>query len=269
MNHLLRELAPFGSDVWALLDDEATTRLTVALAARRLVDFAGPKGWTHSAVDLGRTDDVAHESIRVKRRRILPLLEARADFRLRREELVDSSRGATDVDLGPLDTAALSLAAFENELVFGGPRDASGLGEVSPHPVGYHDGSPDSFRAAVGGAVAALRSAGVGGPYSLAASPSDWTTIVETDDDGYPLRTQLEGILGGSLEWTPGITGSVVLSTRGGDYELTVGEDLSLGYSDHDIAEVGLYVEETLAFRVNTPEAAVRLLAASSGAVRA
>lgn len=49
MNHLLRSLAPISDAGWALLDEEARERLTPALAARRLVDFAGPLGWERSA----------------------------------------------------------------------------------------------------------------------------------------------------------------------------------------------------------------------------
>ena len=54
-NHLLREHAPISDAVWALIDEEARERLTVALAARRLVDFSGPHGWEYSAANLGRT----------------------------------------------------------------------------------------------------------------------------------------------------------------------------------------------------------------------
>jgi len=49
MNHLLRSIAPISDSGWTLLDDEARQRLTPALAARKLVDFAGPLGWSHSA----------------------------------------------------------------------------------------------------------------------------------------------------------------------------------------------------------------------------
>ena len=59
MNHLLRSLAPISDSAWKLLDDEARERLTSALAARKLVDFAGPHGWEHSARNLGRTSPVS------------------------------------------------------------------------------------------------------------------------------------------------------------------------------------------------------------------
>ena len=53
VNHLTRELAPVTDAAWAQIDAEATRSLTHFLAARRIVDFRGPLGWEHSAVDLG------------------------------------------------------------------------------------------------------------------------------------------------------------------------------------------------------------------------
>ena len=45
--------------------------------------------------------------------------------------------------------------------------------------------------------------------------------------------------------WAPALKeGAVLLSTRGGDYELTVGQDLSIGYTAHDRTTVELYLTE-------------------------
>jgi len=38
-----------------------------------------------------------------------------------------------------------------------------------------------------------------------------------------------------------------------------VGQDLSIGYTDHDTESVGLYLEESITFRAAGPEAAVAL----------
>jgi uncharacterized linocin/CFP29 family protein len=51
----------------------------------------------------------------------------------------------------------------------------------------------------------------------------------------------------------------VVLTTRGGNFELVVGRDLSIGYTRHDATKVKLYLLESLTFRVLSPEAAVWL----------
>ena len=45
MSHLLREHAPISDRGWEQIEDEAKRQLTVAMAARRLVDFTGPHGW--------------------------------------------------------------------------------------------------------------------------------------------------------------------------------------------------------------------------------
>jgi len=55
------------------------------------------------------------------------------------------------------------------------------------------------------------------------------------------------------------VDGAVVVSQRGGDFLLEVGEDLSIGYDSHDAEAVRLYLVESLTFRVLTPEAAVPL----------
>ena len=61
MNHLLRGHAPISDDGWKLIDTEARDRLVPGLAARRLIDFAGPLGWEYSATNLGRVEPVEGE----------------------------------------------------------------------------------------------------------------------------------------------------------------------------------------------------------------
>jgi uncharacterized linocin/CFP29 family protein len=64
----------------------------------------------------------------------------------------------------------------------------------------------------------------------------------------------------GPLVWAPAVDGAIVMSLRGGDFELTVGQDLSIGYASHDERSVRLYLLESFAFRVLTPEAAVAMV---------
>ncbi len=132
--HLLRRHAPIPSEVWDLLEVEAKERLTVALGARRLVDFSGPKGWDHSATNLGRVGPVVAapaDGVIARTRSVLPLTEVRGDFVLQREELVNATRGAVDVDLTPLDEAAHRVASVENAAVFQG-WDAVGIVGIVP-----------------------------------------------------------------------------------------------------------------------------------------
>jgi uncharacterized linocin/CFP29 family protein len=109
-------------------------------------------------------------------------------------------------------------------------------------------------------AVEALLRAGIDGPYGLALGPEPYTRVLETTEHGgYPLLDHLRKIVGGPLVWAPGVDGAVVVSQRGGDFVLDVGEDLSIGYDGHDAGSVELYLRESLSFRVLTREAAVAL----------
>jgi uncharacterized linocin/CFP29 family protein len=265
MSHLLRSHAPITEAGWALIDEEARERLTPALAARRLVDFAGPHGWEHSATNLGRTTglpDAPAPGVEALQRRVLPVVELRAPFSLARAELRDADRGAQDVDLAPLDDAVHRMATAENRAVVHGWEAAGivGIAQASPHEALALGEDCSVYPRHVATAVEALLQAGIDGPYGLALGPAAYKRVLQTTEHGgYPLLEHLRRIIGGPLVWAPGVDGAVVISQRGGDFLLDVGEDLSIGYEAHDAAAVQLYLLESLTFRVATPEAAVPL----------
>ena len=264
-NHLLREHAPLSESNWQLLDEEARERLRGPLAARRLVDFAGPLGWEYSATNLGRVEKVTApngKGVTALRRRVLPLVELRADFAISRAELRDGDRGAADVDLVALDAAAKRIALSENVAVFHGWAKAgiSGIADASPIKVGKLGKSAEDYPRSVARAVDAIRQGGVEGPFGLALGPDEYTRVIETaEHGGYPLFDHLRKILGGPIVWAPGVDGGVVLSLRGGDFLFESGQDLAIGYDSHDAATVNLYLEESFSFVVATPEAAAPL----------
>jgi uncharacterized linocin/CFP29 family protein len=265
MSHLLREHAPLTEADWGLIDEEARSRLKVALAARQLVDFAGPKGWSYSATGLGRVTTLATnlvDGVSGAQRRVLPVVELRSEFAVSREELRAAERGAEDVDLDALDEAALSIALAENVAVFHGWEEAGivGIAEASsndPIPLGEKAGE---YARAVARAAERLLSQGIPRPYGLALGPGCYRAVVETTEHGgYPVFEHLSEITGGPLVRAPGVEGAVLLSVRGGDFLFESGQDLSIGYRTHDEEAVYLYLEESFSFRVATPEAAIAL----------
>jgi uncharacterized linocin/CFP29 family protein len=265
MSHLLREHAPITDATWSVIDDEAVQRLTPALAARKLVDFSGPRGWQYSATNLGRTTALGGgpvDGVTAEQRRVLAVVELYAAFSLARDELRDADRGAEDVDLAALDAAAHQIARAENRTVFHGWEAAgiTGIAEASPHdpiPLGE---DCEVYPRHVARAVEALLRVGIAGPYGLALGTSAYTRVQETTEHGgYPLFEHLRHITGGPLVWAPGLDGALVISQRGGDFLLNCGEDLSIGYDSHDAEKVDLYLVESFTFRVATPEAAVAL----------
>lgn len=265
MDILKRELAPISEEAWAQVDEEARRVLRLHLAGRKVVDFSGPHGWGLGAVNTGRLKhmekgplpDVSHAI-----RDVLPLVEVRAPIVLSILELDYAERGANDLNLDPVIATAERVARAEDAAIFYGfsPGNITGIVQASPHPV-IDVTSNVEWPRAVSRAKEALRLAGVDGPYVLALGPKAHGELSADSDDGYPLRRRVEGILGeNSLVWAPVLEeGAVLLSKRGGDYELTVGQDWSIGYASHDRTEIELYLTETFTFRILENKAAILL----------
>jgi uncharacterized linocin/CFP29 family protein len=266
VNHLMRDLAPINDAAWSQIDAEAERSLKHFLAGRRLIDFSGPLGWEHSAVDIGRAARLAAgpvAAVEAAQRIVLPLVELRSKFSLARAEIEAAGRGATDLDLQAVIAASRAAALAEDGVVFHGYAAAgiSGIADSTPHAAVAINDDYSKYPEHVAQAVAVLRSADVAGPYALALGSRGFTGVTETTEHGgYPVFEHLRQILGGPVVWAPGVDGAVVLSQRGGDYELSVGEDFSIGYLASDATSVELYIEESLTFRINTPEAAVQLV---------
>ena len=83
----------------------------------------------------------------------------------------------------------------------------------------------------------------------------------ETSDHGYPIHEHIDRVIDGDIIWAPAISGALLLSARGGDFELRLGEDLAIGYLSHDRDHVELYFQESLTFAVYTTEASITISA--------
>ncbi len=164
--------------------------------------------------------------------------------------------------------AARRLAFAEDRAVFEGYPAAgiTGLRASSSNPALTLPADVRDYPDAISQAVTALRLAGVDGAYTLALSAEAYTAVSETSDHGYPVIKHLARLLDGDIVWAPAIDGAFLLSTRGGDFELRLGQDVSIGYLSHDATSVTLYFQETLTFLAYTSEAVVALTPASAGA---
>lgn len=264
MNLLKRELAPILPEAWEVIDAEATRVLKLHLAGRKLVDFSGPHGWRYAAVNTGRLHLLTEqpvEGVSMGIRTVQTLMEVRTPILLDTMELDMIARGASDPDLRSVVVAAEKVAWVEDSAIFNGYKAAgiTGIIGASPHAAVPIEG-PGGWPAAVVAAKETLRTAGVGGPYALVLGPKAYDEISSASDDGYPVRKHLERqIVDGPIVWAPAIEGAVLLSVRGNDYELTVGQDLSIGYAFHERHRVELYLTETFTFRVLEPSAAIAL----------
>jgi uncharacterized linocin/CFP29 family protein len=263
-NDLLREHAPISAAAWAEIDAEAARALKTLLAARRLVDFKGPLGWETASVSTGRTEKLSaplQDGVTSRRRLSLPLIEIRIPFEVSREELDAIGRGASDPDLDSVRNAARAAAIAEDRAIFQGYR-AGGIEGIFAASSEQGLAIPADYQAypdIVAEATHRLRSEGVNGPYGIALGPRCYTGLTRSTLRGYPIINHVRELVDGPIVWAPAADGAVVLSLRGGDFELVVGQDFSIGYLDHTSASVLLYLQESFTFRVLSPEAAVPL----------
>ena len=259
MNNLHRKLAPISEAAWAQIEEEASRTLKRHLAARRVVDVPEPKGLALSAVGTGHVRQIQApgEGVHSAQREAQALVELRVPFTLTRQAIDDVERGATDSDWSPLKDAARKIAFAEDRAVFDGYAAAGiqGIREGSSNPGLVLPSSVKAYPAAVARAVGQLRLAGCNGPYALVLGAEAYTAASGGSDDGYPVFEHLERIVDGGIIWAPAVAGAFLLTTRGGDFELDIGQDISIGYSSHSAAAVELYFFETFTFRLLTTEA--------------
>jgi uncharacterized linocin/CFP29 family protein len=263
MNNLHRELAPISDAAWSDIEEEASRTLKRYLAARRVVDVQGPGGVALSAVGTGHLRNIKApgDDILARQREVNALVELRVPFDLDRQQIDDVERGANDSDWQPAKDAARQIAFAEDRAIFDGYA-AAGIGGIrqgTSNPVMTLPADVRDYPNVIAQALSQLRLVGVNGPYSVLLSADAYTGLSETSDQGYPVLEHIKRFVDGEIIWAPAIAGAFVLTTRGGDFGLYLGQDISIGYLSHTDAAVRLYLQETFTFLLLTTEASVAL----------
>jgi uncharacterized linocin/CFP29 family protein len=264
MNNLHRELAPISDAAWADIEEEATRTLKRHLAGRRVVDVQGAGGVGLSAVGTGHLKTIAApgDGILARQRDVKALVEFRVPFELDRQQIDDVERGANDSDWQPAKDAAQKIAYAEDRAMFDGYAAAGivGVRQGTSNPVMTLPADVRQYPDAIAQALSQLRLVGVNGPYSVLLGADAYTALAETSDNGYPVLEHIKKLVNDEVIWAPAIAGACVLTTRGGDFDLHIGQDFSIGYLSHTDRVVRLYLQETLTFLLLTTEAAVALM---------
>jgi uncharacterized linocin/CFP29 family protein len=261
MNNLHRELAPISSAAWAQIEDEAARTLKRHLAGRRVVDVNGPSGDAFSAVGTGHLHTIAapEEGVISRQREAQALVELRVPFELERQMIDDVERGSNNSNWQPSKDAARTLAFAEDRAIFEGYAAAGivGVRQGTSNPQKSLPADVRKYPEAFAEALSQLRLVGVNGPYSVLLSADAYTELAETSDYGYPVLEHVKRLVEGKIIWAPAIDGAFVVTTRGGDLDLHVGQDASIGYLSHSDTHVRLYLQETFTFLYLTSESSV------------
>ena len=265
MNNLHRELAPISDAAWAQIEEEVSRTFKRYLAGRRVVDVHAPGGTGLSAIGTGhlRTIAAPGDGIVARQREVKPLVELRVPFELGRQMVDDVERGAEDSDWQPAKDAARQVAFAEDSAIFEGYAAAGivGVRQGTSNPKMTLPADVRQYPEAIAQALSQLRLAGVNGPYSVLLGADAYTELAETSDNGYPVLDHVKRLVKEEIIWAPAIAGAFVLTTRGGDFDLHIGQDLSIGYLSHTDSVVRLYLQETFTFLYLTSEAAVAVAA--------
>jgi uncharacterized linocin/CFP29 family protein len=263
MNNLHRELAPISAAAWAQIEEETARTFKRYLAGRRVVDVIGPAGTALSAVGTGHLRPVAavRDGVLTRQREVKALVELRVPFELDRQSIDDVERGANDADWQPAKDAARQIAFAEDSAIFEGYSAANivGIREGTSNPKMPLPADVRRYPDAIAQALSQLRLVGVNGPYTVLLGAEAYTALAETSDQGYPVLEHVKRLVNDKIIWAPAIEGAFVVTTRGGDFELHLGQDVSIGYLSHNDDAVRLYLQETLTFLLLTSEASVAL----------
>jgi uncharacterized linocin/CFP29 family protein len=252
--------SPLSGAIWAALTDAMVASARHVLAARRVATFDGPKGWDHVASQLGVVTMCATREglAAVCLPDVALLAEIRADFQLLWAAVRAFERGAPALETSEAEKAAREVALAEDRIaVYGDPVGHGFLTSPDSPRVGRGDwAKPGEAVRDLLRAVEALDGQGVAGPYEAVLPSSAYYAYLQaTAAGGEPARSVLEGVLAGAHRSEVIRGGGAVFSTRGGDFILTVGGDLALGYAYHDRDAVHLFCAETMTPRLVTPTA--------------
>ncbi|TCK37096.1 putative linocin/CFP29 family protein [Paraburkholderia sp. BL8N3] len=264
MNNLHRELAPISSSAWSQIEAEVARTFKRSVGGRRVVDVTSPGGTDLPGVGTGHQTTITapKQGVGAKLYEVKSLVQLTVPFTLERESIDSVERGSNDGDWQPAKDAAKALALAEDGAIFDGYKAAGiiGIRDGSSNPPLALPADISNYPDAIAQALEALRLAGVDGPYSVVLGADAYTALSESSDQGYPIIEHIKRIVNGDIIWAPAIEGGCVLSTRGGDYELHIGQDVSIGYSSHTDTTVQLYLRETLTFLMLTSEASVAVV---------
>ena len=261
MDILRKELAPISDQAWEEINEEAKNTLETVLSARRFVDVEGPKGIDYSAVPLGKLNVPTKQNkkdVQYGIHEVMPLVETRIPFELDIWELDNVVRGNEDINLDNLQEAAYKIADFEEKAIYHGFKQANIEGMINSSEYSVMQ-LPDNMDAVVEKLSAALiqfQKKGVEGPFNFVVGPEIYQKL-NSHMKGYPLRKQVIDTIGGDIILSNEIESALLVSARGGDFRLTLGSDLSIGYDNHTSQKVELFITESFTFQVLDPAAII------------
>ncbi|MCK9337952.1 MAG: bacteriocin family protein [Arcobacteraceae bacterium] len=261
MEFLNKTLAPFGVLVWDTIESELSDALSKRLTLRSAVDFNDTYSFDTDAISTGTLKKVSSKgNVSICTREPIKMVEIKQNFTVSKEVIEDIKRGKVDFDNTPFTSVANSFAKIENDIILTGMANANIEGMISKETHTINASSPKDIMVGVAKAMGIFNTNFIDGPFVLVISSTTMAKLMVESFDGKSLKSKIEEIIGkGSIIISNDIGDdkALVISQRSGDFEFYSGLDVSVGYETETKDGVELFLIQSCAFRVITPEAVV------------
>ncbi|MBD3205127.1 DUF2184 domain-containing protein [Candidatus Bathyarchaeota archaeon] len=253
--YLHREDAPWGDDVWELLDKTAINAAKTQLSARKILNVMGPYGLGQKSLP-GKEREVGE--FRVSEG--LRLAKIHRVFTLPVTDIAAYEANGLPMDLSNVATVALEAARMEDDLIFNGSEDLGTEGLLDAegiHSVDLNDWDDVGMAASdIINAVTTLDEAGFHGPYNLALAPKNYNLLYRRYERGQMTELDHVSKIVARLVKAPGIEKGGVVVNDGPQYaSIALGQDLMTGFIGPVGTDYELSMSESIALRLLQPKA--------------
>lgn len=261
MKLLNREASPLSGEVWNQIDSEFTTFLSQRLKMRSVVDFTAVAFET-DAIPTGELSPIETEGeVSLQARTPLNMMEVRYDFEIPKTVIEELKRDKPNFDDAIFKRVANTFSRVENTIILNGVPETGAAGILSDIP--YETIQAKDTKGlieAVSKMLGTFAGEFVDGPFKLVLSTATLIKMIGESEGGVNIKSRLEALLGADFFVICEAIGDdkiLAISQRGEDFSFYNGLDVSIGYTGETEEAYQLFMMESCAFRVVSPEAAL------------
>lgn len=264
MEILNRTKAPFGAEVWSVIDSTCREFFQKRLNLRGVVDFDDSYNYDSDSISTKELKNHTNKNgISISTREPLKIVEIKKHFDVDSSIIEDIKRGVENFDDAPFANAVKEFSSLEGSILLDGLKEAN-IGGILKHKDLEKVELKGSKEILLGVAksLGVFRNRFVDGPFVALLSSATLAKLYTEFYDGMSLKSKLDEILGTNsivVSEDIGDNSILILSQRGGDFIFYSGLDISIGFEKCDDKKCTLFLLETMAFRVYDCDGALLL----------
>lgn len=247
MNNLNKNNAPISDKAWEVLNERAKEILLKSISARKIMSIKNVGD--SKSISTGKINIKKIENVEYGVYEVLPLIETRFNFTLNRWELDNIDRGDNNIDLANLDEAVLKAAKFEENAIYTGLEKIEGLINSCDNPTMNMGSTPKEILENISKAMIILKDKYITGQLDLVVTYETWVKL-NSIDSHIPLIRRIKELINGEIIISRFVPNNILIPHKDENFEISVGNDFSIGYQNHTSKEVTLFITESFTFRI-------------------